>query len=197
MRRQNNVVECCDNDTSSKICFEYLETGENPLELPQYSCLKARSVVEQSMGLCSSSEDCSGLHCFRPSLSNGTKLIEIERKNQNNVLFLGYPIEVLHGVHISEFIKSTYLSTAIPNAIAKFCNFLIMFSGALAALNLIPCFYFDGQYITRLIVNICLAKSTRFKKLRLIIALSITIMGSYTLVVYTFLTFYWMFLKLY
>lgn len=196
VRQQHNIVECCRNDSLSKICFEYLEKGDNPLELPQYSCLKARLVVEQAASSCTSADDCSGLHCFRPSLANGTKFIEIERKDQNKALFLGYPNEILRDVHISEYINTTYFTTTVPNMVAKFCNFLIMFSAGIAVLNLIPCFFLDGQHITRLLVNICFGKNIRFRKNKLAVSLSFTILGSFVLVIYTFLTFYSIFITL-
>lgn len=188
VKHVNNVIECC-NDTASKLCFEYLEKIDAPLEVPQYSCLKARKVVEHTSGLCYSPDDCVDSHCFRPSLSNGTKLIEIRRRNQNEVLFLGHPLEVLHGIHVSEYIKSSFLPTSIPIAINKFCNFIIVFSGAFATLNLVPCFHFDGQHITRALIDISLTKNIRYKSVRLAISLSITILGSGILVLYTVLIF--------
>jgi len=188
VKHTNNVIECC-NDTASKLCFEYLEKTDAPLEVPQYSCLKARKVVEHASSLCYTPDDCVGSHCFRPSLSNGTKLIEIRRRDQNEVLFLGHPLEVLHGVHVSEYVRSSFLSTSIPNGVEKFCNFVIVFSGAFATVNLVPCFHFDGQHITRALVDASLTKNIRHKSVRLAISLSITILGSGILVVYTVLIF--------
>lgn len=194
VKHVNNIIECC-TDSASKLCFEYLEKTDAPLEVPQYSCLTARKVVEHTSSLCYSPDDCVDSHCFRPSLSNGTKLIEIQRRNQNEVLFLGHPLEVLHGIHVSEYIKSSFLPTSIPIAINKFCNFIIVFSGAFATLNLVPCFHFDGQHITRALVDVGLTKNIRYKSVRLAISLSITILGSGILVLYTVLIFlkyiYW------
>lgn len=196
VKQLGNMIECCSGQVFSNICFEYLEKSDKPLELPQYSCLNVRTVIEQCTGNCNSPTDCaSGQHCFQPSLANGTKLIEIERRAGNKVLFLGHAIEVLHGVHISEFVESSsYLPATIPNVINKFFHFLIMFSGALAAINVVPCFHFDGQHITRLLVNISLAKHVRLKSVRLAIALLITVLGSFILVVYTILIFYSVFI---
>lgn len=197
VQQQSNMIECCRNDSVTGLCFEYLEPSDNPLELPQYSCLRVRSVVDQFQKLCQSSNDCDKLHCFRPLIAEKMKLFVFTRRNLEKALFLGLPAEIHSPVFVSEYIQTTYFSAAIPNTILKFCNFLIMFSGALAAVNLMPCFYFDGQLITDDLVFLYLRRNADFdRKTDLCFVLlstvphhsfshATTVIGTCILVVYT------------
>uniref|UniRef100_A0A1B6E0Q3 Membrane-bound transcription factor site-2 protease n=1 Tax=Clastoptera arizonana TaxID=38151 RepID=A0A1B6E0Q3_9HEMI len=86
------AVECCGSNSPRHLCFEYLESEDEPLELPQFSCLNVRRVVELTDFMCYKSSDCPGsFHCFRPSLENSTKLVLIKRSIGNVVIFLGHP----------------------------------------------------------------------------------------------------------
>lgn len=194
------MIECCRNDTLSEMCFEYLERVDNPLELPQYSCLRVRSVVDESQSYCQSSEDCDDLHCFRPLMAEKMKLFVFTRKNSNKALFLGLPTEVLNHLSTSEYIPKNFFPAAVPDCIYKFFNFVIMFSGALAVVNVIPCFHFDGQLIIDNLLLLYLRKEYNLNKestLRFWMSLlphawiskSITSLGTCILVIYTILAF--------
>lgn len=175
------------------MCFEHLEEGGDPIEIPQYSCLLARSVVQAAQVTCSSERDCSNSFCLRPSLENNTKLVEITRRRPSDAsLFLGQPFEIYQNVEITEFVKVGLLPTAIPEIIRKFCEFIIMISSALAILNIIPCFYLDGYMIIRILVDILLSKYVKLKSVRLAITLSITIVATFLLVLYSTFAFLFM-----
>lgn len=127
------------------------------------------------------------------------KLFVFSRKNLNQALFLGQPTEVHGHLSTSEYIPTTYFPNTIPNCIYKFSNFLIMFSGALAVINLIPCYHFDGEFIMdNLLVlylwkEVDLIKGTYLTSLVSItlthISKTITTLGTCILVIYTTLAF--------
>lgn len=181
-----SMIECCSNNSPRHLCFEYVGSELEPLPLPQHSCLYARKVIELSSSTCLSPSDCpTSLHCFRPSLGNSTKLIRIFRAQGPVVLFLGSPSEIFHSVQTSDFINLySFLPSAIPDAITKLCQFITIFSSGIAVLNIIPCFYFDGQYIIRATLDVLLAAKVPLSSVRHAISLCITILGSLLLAIY-------------
>lgn len=182
-----SVIECCSNNSPHHLCFEYVGSESEPLPLPQHSCLFARKVVELSSSTCLSASDClPSLHCFRPSLENSTKLIRIYRTQRPVVLYLGGPAEIYNSVKTSDFISLySFLPSALPDAITKLCQFITIFSSGIAILNIIPCFYFDGQYIIRATLDIFLSSKVPVSSVRQAISLCVTILGTLLLIFYT------------
>ncbi|XP_066994177.2 membrane-bound transcription factor site-2 protease isoform X2 [Anabrus simplex] len=177
------AVECCGANSPDHLCFEYLETEEGTLELPQHSCLPGRIVVETADLMCNAARDCtSGLHCLKPSLENGTKLVRIERLDAKLVLFLGHPAEIFHTVLISDYVPLYFiLSSAIPEMVTRMCKYITIFSAGLAVINVIPCYFFDGQYIVRALTDFLLGKKIPRKSVRRAIAVFVTVFGSFFL----------------
>lgn len=173
------LVECCSASSPRHVCFEYLDKDENMPELPQHSCLPGRVVVESAQQLCMIGSDCSlDLHCLKPSLGNETRLLSIERDKGKVVIFLGHPSEIYHTMKVSEFVpRYAFISPVIAEVLMKLFKYMIVFSSGLAVVNVIPCFYFDGQHIIQAACNFLLAR--KFKRsMRQAIAFTVTFLGS-------------------
>lgn len=167
-----------------------MESSYDSQELPHYSCLNARRVTENSLSFCDNTNHCSSAHCYRPSLNNLTKLVVIERHIGNNVLFLGRPADLLY-LSVTEYVpKTDYLSSKLPQSIEKLCKYLLMFAGGLAVINVIPCFYFDGEKISKVLVNTMLKDYVEHSSVRLAISLCFTLIGSLILIIYLLLGFW-------
>jgi S2P endopeptidase len=149
-------------------------------ELPPHTCLPGRIVIESTDEMCVSGSDCSvGLYCLKPSLDNHTKLLSIERANAKMVIFLGHPSEVYRTVQVSDFVPLySVIPPAVPEVIVRMCKYLSVFSAGLAIINIIPCFYFDGQYIIQAVCNILLTHEVKHKSVRNAIAVFITLCGT-------------------
>ncbi|XP_050523676.1 membrane-bound transcription factor site-2 protease isoform X2 [Daktulosphaira vitifoliae] len=186
----DGTLLCCDSNTLSDLCFEYVESSSNSQELPHYSCLNVRKVIENSLSYCDYTNHCSSAHCYRPSLNNLTKLIVIVRQLGNEVLFLGQPTDLLY-VSVTEYVpKTDYLSSRLPQSLEKLCKYLLMFAGGLAVINVIPCFYFDGEKISKVLVNTLLRDHIEHSSVRLAISLCFTFVGSLILLIYLLLGFW-------
>uniref|UniRef100_A0A0A9XDY4 Membrane-bound transcription factor site-2 protease n=1 Tax=Lygus hesperus TaxID=30085 RepID=A0A0A9XDY4_LYGHE len=181
-----SLVECCGSNSPRHLCFEYVGTDDEPLPLPQHSCLLARNVVDLKLQHCSAPPDCpSSLHCFRPSLENSTRLIQIHRARGPTVLYLGGPADIYHSITVTDFISIyKFFPSSIPDALTKLCQFVTLFSSGLAILNVIPCFYFDGQFIMHTLSEVFLSRRVPMATARQAISLCITIFGTVMLIVY-------------
>lgn len=189
------LINCCDQNSKTNLCFEYIESLSNPQELPNHSCLNVRKVIERSTSLCDADNQCLSAHCYYPTIHKHHKLVVIKRKDKNEVLFLGQPIELQY-ISVTQYIpKTDYLSYSLPDSIEKFCKYLIMFAGGLAVINVIPCFFFDGEKISRLLVNTMLKGHIKHLSVRLAISLCLSIFGSLIVIIYLILGF-WSLLKI-
>lgn len=91
------------------------------------------------------------------------------------MLFFGHPSEVYYTTELSDWIpRFSFLSPNFPEGIMLLCKYITMFSLGLAVINVVPCFYFDGQHITTLLVDALLKNKVNPKSLRDKIALGIT-----------------------
>ncbi|XP_018394891.1 PREDICTED: membrane-bound transcription factor site-2 protease-like, partial [Cyphomyrmex costatus] len=131
-QKTNSAVNCCttDSEINDNLCFEYIEGPQiAPLHLPLHSCLSVRAMLKQSQNFCQASHECLShdTHCMKP-LDNVTKIIHIKRKMDKNILFLGHPVDIYRTVDVS------------------------VFSAGLAIINIVPCFFLDGQYILNIVV---------------------------------------------
>ncbi|XP_046986424.1 membrane-bound transcription factor site-2 protease isoform X1 [Schistocerca americana] len=180
----NGAVDCCGMNSPDHLCFEYLEKEGGTLELPQHSCLPGRKVVESAALMCSKATDCtSDLHCLKPSLENSTRLVRIERLDAKVVLFLGRPAEIYHTIAVSDYVPLYFIPSTLPEMVTQICKYCILFSSGLAAVNAIPCFFLDGQYIMRALIDFLLGKKIPLKSVRQTLAVFITIIGTFFLTV--------------
>jgi len=184
------IINCCDPNSKTNLCFEYIESLSNPQELPNHSCLNVRKVIERSTSPCDADNQCSSAHCYYPAIRKNHKLVVIKRLKKNEVLFLGQPTELQY-ISVTQYVpKTDYLPYSIPESIEKFCKYLIMFAGGLAVINVIPCFYFDGEKISRVLVNTMLKEHVEHLSVRLAISICLTIFGSLILFIYMILGFW-------
>lgn len=180
-------MECCAPSSTQHLCFEYLEAEGAALELPQHSCLPGRVVVEAAELMCLRAGDCtSGLHCLRPSLENSTKLVRIERLDAKVVLYIGHPAQIFHMVQVSDYVPLYFISSTIPDMVTRLCKYIIIFSAGLAAINVIPCFYLDGQYIIHALTDFFLLKKVPMKSVREVTSMFFTVFGTFFLSLYMF-----------
>lgn len=78
------AVACCPPQAckEGRLCFQLVDDSGGPVALPEYSCLSARELIKESGGYCAtqSLNYCSSqLHCLRPTVTNNTKLLSINR----------------------------------------------------------------------------------------------------------------------
>ncbi|XP_046418543.1 membrane-bound transcription factor site-2 protease [Neodiprion fabricii] len=178
----NGAVSCCgeDSEAAGSLCFEYIEgPPAAPLQLPPHSCLPARLVTSHAQRFCQYSHHCTPheTHCMQPSLDNVTKVVQIKRREGNDVLFIGDPGDIYRTVDVSDWVpKYSFLNSELPEALALLCKYVTVFSAGLAVVNVVPCFCFDGQYIVAALFM--LRSRIRQKSLRQALALMVTCIGT-------------------
>lgn len=154
----NGLYDCCSSDKLDYLCFEYLDTGNGILEIPPQACLPARAIIEKSPQYCSLMKRCpESYHCIRPFMDNTTLLFVIGRSNNDKVVYIGHPHDLLYTVHISRFIPKLFFNTpTFPDSVLKFMSYLCIFNIGLALVNVLPCIFMDGQYITNTVIYLLL-----------------------------------------
>lgn len=139
------VYDCCKNSTSSRFCFKY----ESLSHSKGYACLPARSTM-QSRKFCDLPTDCDGPGdkvCVHPSLDNSSRLLRIIRSTSSDVLYVGDPLLLQYTVGIIDYQRrSKVLPMEFPTILETFLIYLVSLSGALALLNMVPCYSLDGQW---------------------------------------------------
>lgn len=187
--KTNGVMNCCtsDSETSGSLCFEYIEGPQAaPLHLPPYSCLPARTMINQSQNFCQASHECLShdTHCMKPSLDNVTKIVQIKRREGKDVLFFGHPADIYRTVDVSDWIpKYSFLYPKLPETLALLCKYITIFSAGLAVINVVPCFFLDGQYIINILVLYLFNFMPHNKNVRQPIILTITSIGTLLLII--------------
>ncbi len=96
-------------------------------------------------------------------------------------LFVGNPVEVYQGVDVTDYVpRSPSAPVRLPGMVELLSHYVASFSGALAVLNVVPCFMLDGQHMTRVLVDICC--SCYDDGVRSVVTLTFTIVGTVLLV---------------
>ncbi|KAK2146624.1 hypothetical protein LSH36_594g02052 [Paralvinella palmiformis] len=149
-------VECCSNTSNTHLCFYYHSKGTSDV---QYACLPARTTTERLS--CKLPSDCYNPNtpavCVMPSLDNTTRLLRVLHKGRPPLLFLGHPLDLHYSVVLSDYVPSTSLVPVnLPYVMETFCKYLISLSGALALLNVVPCYALDGQWILLAFIELSL-----------------------------------------
>ncbi|KAF7255527.1 hypothetical protein EG68_06923 [Paragonimus skrjabini miyazakii] len=115
--------------------------------------------------------DSAGMHvapssrsvlCVVPSPpDNQTRLVRLvhNRKEAPAILFLGPLEDLIASVGVSDYVSRwpSLLSPKFPALLSLFCSYLFSISGALALLNVIPCYALDGQWILGALIDLCLS----------------------------------------
>ncbi|KYQ58541.1 Membrane-bound transcription factor site-2 protease [Trachymyrmex zeteki] len=183
-QKTNGAVNCCttDSEINGNLCFEYIEGPQTaPLHLPPHSCLPVRAMLNQSQNFCQASHECLShdTHCMKPSLDNVTKIIQIKRKTGKDVLFFGHPADIYRTVDVSDWVpKYSFLYPELPESFALLCKYITVFSAGLAIINIVPCFFLDGQYILNIIVLYLLNSMPHNRNIRESTVLTITSIGT-------------------
>lgn len=183
----NGFVECCDRNNGKSLCFEYIneEGSYGLIELPQFICLNIRNTIDHSRGYCHrTSGKCEKSFCIKPMMNNSTTVMQIKRRNNKDVMYLGHPADLANTIAVSEFVPKSFLfSEHFADGFLLLLKYLVVFSLGLAALNIIPCFYFDGYHITKVSVNHLLEKLVPERHRRDCITMTITSIGTFSLIV--------------
>uniref|UniRef100_A0AC35TFM7 Membrane-bound transcription factor site-2 protease n=1 Tax=Rhabditophanes sp. KR3021 TaxID=114890 RepID=A0AC35TFM7_9BILA len=179
VQKIDNEVRCCDefsNTTlASHLCFMYNKekpgngsSSRSPFGkivnvdpakeiINKFSCFPAKQVTDLTR--CHydtrNSNTLESLECVKPALFNGTFLIRIElAANLKPVLFIGKLDELRYMIdayHLTP--RLSILPNWPPMFLELVCKYFITFSLALAFVNAVPCFSFDGQFILRTVVE--------------------------------------------
>lgn len=160
--------ECCSGHSPSRFCFSHIVHGQNTT----HSCLPARvTVVAKSE--CYSNTDCRNLSeriCVKPMTSGVNKLVKISHTQGQDVLFVGNPYELLVHVSVSDYFPNwNFIPMDIPDYIQTFLVYFASLSGALAILNMIPCYCLDGQWALMAFIEHFLARIITNGSIRAII----------------------------
>lgn len=157
MHANDGAIECCDRANQKNLCFEYMneEGSYSLIELPQFMCLNIRNTIDHSTGYCHRTRGkCKDSYCIKPMMNNSTTLMHIKRTDKRDVMYIGHPSDLAYTIKVSAFVPKTVLfSSNFADGISLLLKYLVVFSLGLATLNVIPCFYFDGYYITSATVN--------------------------------------------
>lgn len=179
----SEVVDCCDSSkASSNLCFvgESFKAGD----WKGHACLPVRNVLEQSRSRCNATALCGeDSFCMRPSLGNSSRLLQMQRSNgaKLDFLFVGSPAEVYQGVDVTDYVpRSPSAPVRLPSMMELLAHYVASFSGALAVLNVVPCFMLDGQHMARVLVDICC--SCYDDNTRSVVSLTFTIVGTVLLI---------------
>ena len=158
---------CCGvNVNASDLCFAYTSGKEKA-----FSCLSVRHELENGGGFCSGSgvNDCPvGYSCMTPMLESWEKLVQVQRYDDKDFLFIGNPAEIYNDLEVSEYIwrfGSVSWISSIPRRVERLLYFIVIVSSALGVLNAIPCWRLDGQHIVSALLE---SVSSRHKVVRVI-----------------------------
>lgn len=176
------IVECCDRAVSENLCFEHFIVN-GILEMPPYMCLHVRRLIESSGGLCDDQDNCNpGYYCVKPLLDNRTTILQIRRAGGADVLYLGSPGDLYGTTKCSPYVpKLRVLSPQLAENLTLLVKYLTVFSFGLAFVNALPCYGFDGQYIVHIVIHQMLARIVRSRRRRDAIAMAMTVLGSFLL----------------
>ena len=101
--------------------------------------------------------------------------MQIQRYGRKDVIFHGDPSEIYYSSQLTDRVpRFSFLSPSVPEALILFSKYVAIFSSGMAVINVIPCFYFDGQHIASLLTNSLLKKKIKQHSIRAIISSIIT-----------------------
>uniref|UniRef100_A0A0K2TFV5 Membrane-bound transcription factor site-2 protease n=1 Tax=Lepeophtheirus salmonis TaxID=72036 RepID=A0A0K2TFV5_LEPSM len=180
MNTPNKVNHCCSElDQKNSLCFQS--------DSKRFSCLPVRSLLEKKPSVCGyANKTCSSdsYTCLTPILeSNTSRLIQVKRGNNKDFLFVGNPAEIYYDSDVTDYIpKSWWIQPfqLLPYRTEIISHYAASFSGALAILNVVPCFLLDGQHMTKVLVDILCSCYNNY--IRTIITLTLTIVGTILLI---------------
>ena len=174
-RDQSVIKNCCDGleDAKDSLCFMDAKSDFR-------ACLPVRLSLEAMTRQCGDDDDvCADSNrCLRPDLGNASRLLRVRRSDKRDFLFVGSPVEVYQGVATADYapLLPWFPNGQWPHRLELLAYYAASFSGALAVLNVVPCFMLDGQHMIRVVVEIA------FGAKRDLVAFTFTVVGTILLV---------------
>lgn len=108
----------------------------------------------------------------------------MKRKVGKDVLFFGHPADIYRTVDVSEWVpKYSFLYPKLPESFALLCRYITVFSAGLAIVNIVPCFFLDGQYIINILGLYLLNSIPHNKNIREVTILTVTSIGTLLLII--------------
>lgn len=182
------VTECCDQRNQRNMCFEHI-TSESGLygliELPQFMCLNVRKTIEHSFNYCHRSEKlCKDSFCIKPMMNNLTTVLQIKREGRTDVMYVGHPSDVAQNIRVSQYVpKIFFMRAGFADGISLLLKYMVVFSLGLGIVNAIPCFCFDGYYISNTVVNHVLQRSIPERSKREMIGVTLSTIGTLVFII--------------
>jgi len=198
-------ADCCalNSESSTSLCFQIYHQQH----LTTSRCLPARDLLRESIGdrscwsteaTCPAGGSClsaeatcpGGYACAVPVFSNNiTKFIQITRENDKDFLFVGNPALIYTSVQLSDYCpRYSMLPSVLPEIVMKLFSYVMSFSSALALLNVVPSLLLDGQHMIIVLLDILIVG--RFKIYRKHLQMTLTILGTFLVVINIGLGFY-------
>ncbi|CAO1305039.1 unnamed protein product [Diamesa serratosioi] len=180
--QKDGLIDCCQKNAALN-CFENYVNNHFDEEdrLPQHMCLNIRNTVENSLGYCHvGDKKCTASSCLKPILSNFSTIIQMKRQeNTKDLIYFGHPADVSKTVKISGFVPKTRVlrTSKIGDSITLLLKYLVVFSSGLAIVNVIPCYFLDGQFLINALI---IALPARYfnKTKKEFISFSINLLGT-------------------
>ncbi|XP_067943601.1 membrane-bound transcription factor site-2 protease-like isoform X2 [Watersipora subatra] len=163
MKQEKPIVQSskqCECGDVNHICFQASLKADKPLAEDDRRCMNAREVITYSR-----CPKMSTVKCVTPYIShldNSTRLVVLYRSKKPPVLFYGHPAELHQSGEVAPRSDSTPLW--IPYSLENIFKCFVSLSGALAILNIIPCYALDGQHIARALVSLILSRWSKESK---------------------------------
>lgn len=112
------------------------------------------------------------------------QIVQIKRKIGKDILYFGHPADIYRTVDVSDWVpKYSFLYPKLPESMALLCKYITVFSAGLAIINVVPCFFLDGQYIINIVVLYLLNSMPHNKNIREATILTITSIGTLLLII--------------
>lgn len=145
---------CCFNHTSvSDLCFLL-----QPNDKIKSECLPVRRTLLKFTKVCINATSCGNNEfCAVPRLEHKShRLVTVRRNNvRQDMLFLGPLEELWKAVRVISYVpRSPLVSANTVYYWETLLRYLVSFSGALAILNVIPCYCLDGQWILGALIEL-------------------------------------------
>lgn len=163
-----STQNCCENAPTKSICYKHAwKTSEQ--QQPLYSCMHARTVLTYQA--CYHQNNCKHDEvCVKPYQDDGRRLmhITVERNaeaNVHSIIYLGLPHELYFFIKVTAYEPRTrWFSYTFPSSLLQQLQFFFSISTALGLLNIIPCYYLDGQYAFEAFFDEVFGGDHRYKK---------------------------------
>lgn len=128
-------------------------TASEEVHQPQRLRPYRQLLFEQSMP-----SEAYQLACIRPLVyASGVRLIELQRSERFRFLFYGFPSELFQAVSLIDYRPNYYfLPISFLYHYETLLKYIVSFSFGLAIINLVPCYFLDGQWLIQFLVDFLL-----------------------------------------